>query len=186
MISEEVTTALGKPIKPKLKGHQSWSKFWIKSLIVLGVMILSGSLFATRYRIVGDPQEERCIPAYSVYLVDLKDVDLERGNLYMFKSNDLNPIYEKDTNMLKYLRGLPGDTVEIQANEQVLINGKYTEFGLSLAKEKLGTSKDEFVGSAELADNQYWFLGTSPKSFDSRYWGSVTKEQIVGRAYPLF
>ncbi|MDV5555438.1 S26 family signal peptidase [Enterobacter hormaechei] len=28
--------------------------------------------------------------------------------------------------------------------------------------------------------------GQKPFSFDSRYWGTVKNDQIIGRAYPLF
>ncbi|MDX7527058.1 S26 family signal peptidase, partial [Enterobacter hormaechei] len=33
---------------------------------------------------------------------------------------------------------------------------------------------------------EYWFSGEAATSFDSRYWNSVKREQIVGRAWPLW
>lgn len=88
--------------------------------------------------------------------------------------------------MLKYMRGMPGDTVEVRKNDQVFINGEASEHGLLLAGEKLGQPASKFYGKATLKEDEYWFLGTSPRSFDSRYWGAVTRDQIIGRAYPLF
>ncbi|NDG89011.1 MAG: S26 family signal peptidase, partial [Gammaproteobacteria bacterium] len=31
----------------------------------------------------------------------------------------------------------------------------------------------------------YWAMGDQPKSFDSRYWGVVYQQQVVGKAYVL-
>lgn len=161
------------------------SRFIVKALAVVTILYMCGSLFFTRFSIEIDPQVVKCIPRYSVYLVDHSDQEVQRGKLFAFTSKGLSPIYEDGTRMLKYLKGLPGDEVEI-SGEQVSINGDYVTYGLSLAEDKLGLPKSKFQGKKILPVNQYWFLGTSHKSFDSRYWGGVTNDQIIGRAYPLF
>lgn len=180
--SSESSAGINRFIKKK----EPWAWFSLKAVVVLAVMVLAGMAFASRYAIMGDPQEERCIPGYTVYLVDKKDTQLERGQLYLFLSKDLSPIYEKGTKMLKYLRAVPGDDVEIRDNDQIFINGKASEWGLPLAEEKLGQPSSNFHGKTKLGDDQYWFMGTSPKSFDSRYWGAVKREDIIGRAIPIF
>jgi conjugal transfer pilin signal peptidase TrbI len=121
-----------------------------------------------------------------MYLVHKGATQIERGKLYAFKSKDLSPIYAENTQMLKYLMAIPGDQVEITPDERVLVNGEEVAFGLKHAEEKLGQSVSVFVGKAVLGRDEFWFLGTSADSFDSRYWGSVTKDKIVGRAYGLF
>jgi conjugal transfer pilin signal peptidase TrbI len=171
---------------PFVVKKEPWRAYWIKALTALSLVILLGTLLSTRFRLLIDPQAVRCIPAFTVYLLDQQDVELKRGKLYAFRSRDLSPLYPKGTPMLKYLRGLPGDTIEILENEQVWVNGHYTESGLSVATVKLGMRKADFVGKTILSDDQYWFLGTSPQSFDSRYWGSISAKQVTGRAYPLF
>ena len=169
-----------------VRKKESWTTFSGKAVVVLGVLVLLGMFIGARYRIVGDPQTIRCIPGYTVYLVDLQDRELVRGKLYMFRSKNLAPIYAEGTKMLKYLRGMPGDFIEVRSNDQVFINGVASEAGLSLAEEKLGRPASSFHGKATLGADDYWFLGTSPLSFDSRYWGAVKRESIVGRAYPIF
>lgn len=166
--------------------EQPWIVFAVKAIIVLGVLYILGLWFSSRFLIVGDPQEVKCLPGYTVYLVDKNDKRLERDQLYMFLSKDLSPIYSEDTKMLKFLKAMPGDLVEVRENSQVFINGKASEAGLSLATQKLGLKESDFYGSKRLGNDEVWFLGTSPKSFDSRYWGSVHREKIVGRAYALF
>jgi len=169
-----------------IKAKQPWVYFLLKAFAVLVLLYLIGIWFSSRFLIVGDPQEVKCLPGYSVYLVDKNDQSIERGELYMFLSKDLSPIYSENTKMLKFMRGLPGDQIEVRSNSQVFINGNASEAGLSLASTKLGLSESDFHGKTTLGEDEFWFLGTSPKSFDSRYWGSIHRDKIVGRAYAIF
>ena len=169
-----------------MRKKESWKYYWLKAITILTVMVVAGIAFTSRYTIVGDPQEVRCIPGYTVYLVDRNDTTPIRDQLYVFHSKDLRPFYEEGTQMLKYLRAIPGDVVEVRDNDQIFINGNASEWGLGLARDKLSKPSSDFHGKTTLAQNQYWFLGTSTESFDSRYWGAVKGESIVGRAYPLF
>lgn len=169
-----------------IKKHESWKAFGLKAFLIMSLLYALGAAFSARFVIAGDPQTIRCIPGYDVYLVDKFDREPERGGLFVFLSKDLSPVYGEGTKMLKYMRGMPGDTVEVRSNDQVFINDLASEYGLVLATEKLGLPASKFYGKTTLKENEYWFLGTSPRSFDSRYWGAVTRDQIVGRAYPLF
>lgn len=169
-----------------VRKKEPWAKFLPKALLVLGIVLGLGFSFMSRYTFRFDPQVIRCIPEYTMYLVDKGVTDTQRGKLYAFNSKDLSPIYTENTRMLKYLMAIPGDEVEITPDEKILVNGKEVASGLKHAEEKLGQPISAFVGKTVLGANQYWFLGTSSESFDSRYWGSVTKDKIVGRAYGLF
>jgi len=88
--------------------------------------------------------------------------------------------------MLKYLRGIPGDVVLINKYDQIFINGEALSVGdLSYGADKLGLDTTKFRGERVLGPDEYWFFGTSYQSFDSRYWGAVNAESIMGRAYPI-
>ena len=95
-------------------------------------------------------------------------------------------LFRSGTKMIKFLRAMPGDTVEINNNNQIVINNKIQTTGLMWAQEKLGQPDSYFHGRQVLTENQYWVLGTSEKSFDSRYWGAISREDIIGRVYPIF
>jgi len=166
--------------------REDWPRFAAKAALALGLVLTAGVAFFSRYTVAIDAQVERCLPDYRVYLVDHGDTRPVRGRLYHFRSGDLSPFYPAGTAMLKILAGVPGDHITIADNDQVRVNGVLVGVGLTLAKEKLGRSPGDFHGRTELAADQYWFLGTSPVSFDSRYWGAVPREAIVGRAYPIF
>lgn len=164
---------------------ESWKRFALKAAIVLVLLWIAGTSFAGRYRIAYDPQLERCLPNHSVYLIDLKDKELHRDAIYAFSAKGMEPLYDDGTKMLKILSGMPGDTVEVNKNWEVVVNGEVKQLGLQLAN-KLNVPASHFFGKGVLPEKHYWFLGESISSFDSRYWGAVKDEQIIGRAYPLF
>lgn len=164
---------------------EPWPRFCVKAGIALAIIWVAGVAFADRYRIGIDPQVVKCIPGYSVYLIDKKDRGLKRDAIYAFSARGLQPFYEDGTQMLKYLRGLPGDLVEIRTHGNIYVNDEFHGYGLVHA-EALHKPIDAFLGQATLEPGNYWFMGTSNQSFDSRYWGTVQDDQIIGRAYPLF
>ncbi len=155
----------------------SWTRFWCQATLILALLWLAGHAFASRYRIGVDEQKEKCLPGYSVYLIDLKDKNLKRGHLYAFSF--------QGKQMLKILTAIPNDKVEIDHTQKITVNGKVVGEGLYLA-DQLGYPDNHFYGKTVLKEGHYWFMGKSFNSFDSRYWGAVKEDQIIGRAYALF
>jgi V/A-type H+-transporting ATPase subunit I len=153
-------------------------------LDTLHVMDLHDFNSMMRYRIGIDTQQERCLPDTTVYLIDLWNKELVKDGLYAFHSKGLAPLYNDGTRMLKRLTGMPGDEVKVTP-EHVLVNGTEVSTGMALA-QRLGVAETEFSRSLTLQENEYWFSGEAATSFDSRYWNAVKREQIVGRAWPLW
>jgi len=164
---------------------QAW-KVYLPKLASVGLFILlGGGAFMSRYRIGIDSQIDRCIPNYSVYLIDLKNQNIEKDKIYAFKANGLQPLFKDGTWMVKYLRAIPGDVVEVDPQMDVKVNDRTLASGLPLIM-KIGGTEKSFVGKKKLMDDQYWVMGSSYTSFDSRYWETIKQEQIIGRAYPIF
>lgn len=155
-------------------------------LLLVGALVVGlGALFFARFSFGYDPQTVVSIQGYRLYLIDRGDQRLVRDRLYSFHAPVLPPIYSAQTRLVKYLRGLPGDEVEITLDEQVRINGQLRASGLAQA-DRLGRPRAAFAGKGVLGEDAYWFMGDTPQSFDSRYWGPVSREQVIGRVYPLF
>lgn len=169
-----------------IKKKESWGKFATKAIVFTVVFGGSVGYFASRYKLGFDEQHIKCIPGITWYLVDTKDKVVKKDATYVFLAKNMNPIYPDGTKMVKYVRALPGDEVEITAKDyRVLINGEELFKGVPLSLD-LKRPPESFVVKGKLAPSNYWMFGTNPFGFDSRYWGSVHDEQIVGRAYPLF
>lgn len=97
----------------------------------------------------------------------------KRGEVIVFKYPG-NPRLR----FIKRIIGLPGEDIKIE-NGQILINGKILDESNYLSKE---TITDGFF-RIKLKENEYFVLGDNRMaSSDSRRWGPLPKNNIVGRA----
>ena len=156
----------------------------IRMVALALVSILALEWFKANYVIGVDEQEIKCIPGVDYVIGNLNDREIQRGQIYIVESEGLEPLFKNGTLLVKFLRALPGDRVTV--NERgVFVNGEQVaDAGLPNA-EKLGREPADFYGERVLGEDEYWILGTTPESFDSCYWGSVTYDQIKARAYPI-
>jgi len=103
----------------------------------------------------------------------------ERGEVIVFR-------YPLDTKefFIKRIIGLPGETLKIQGNQIIIINkDNPSGFVLDESKylENIPPLGDEQI---ILKDNEYFVMGDNrAASFDSRRWGPVPKNDIIGRAW---
>jgi conjugal transfer pilin signal peptidase TrbI len=156
-------------------------------LKVIGVISLIAFLtlppFFSRFTFGWDGQFFSCMPGKWLFLVDAKDKQLERGAIYALRAKAFPGVFKEDQQLAKFLVGLPGDHVE--ANEYGLfVNGEQFADDYVAAKW-LSVDPVNLYGSKVLGENEYWFMGVGKMSFDSRYYGPLPFERIVGRAYAL-
>lgn len=160
--------------------------FWVKASIALLIIFSFGWSFQSRYRIGIDTQSTLSM-TNRVFLIDIKDQEIKRDKNYVFVVTKALPIYDQGTELIKRVVGLPGDTVSIDEDFNILVNHHVVAKGLWHLKEiDQKVVQERFVGSRVLAPDEFWVMGLSEKSFDSRYFGPIHADQIKGRAYGLF
>jgi signal peptidase I len=100
-----------------------------------------------------------------------------RGDVVIFRP----PVDEK-VFYIKRVIGLPGETVIVQDNRVIIKNSQYPDgFTLNESYIKYHGMKNSVT---KLGANEYFVMGDNrPVSYDSRSWGPVPRNLIVGRAF---
>lgn len=101
----------------------------------------------------------------------------ERGDVIVFK-------YPKDPSkfFIKRVIGLPGDTVNIE-NAVVTITNEQNPNGIVLDEPYVKSMAPTSPFKETLGDREYFVMGDNrDQSSDSRSWGVLQEERIVGRA----
>lgn len=168
-----------------VRKREPWLRFALKFVITGMLIVGTGYALASRFSIAYDPQIASCFYDHRVFLIDKRNNQLERGAIYAFSAKGLDPFFDDGTAMAKILVGLPGDEILITAEGVISVNGDVVGDGF-MHSAALDMVPEDFAGRTTLAANTYWFMGETPESFDSRYWGTVKMEQIIGRAHPIF
>jgi len=139
--------------------------FLIRTYIVQPFIVSGSSMFPTfqngQYLIVDEISYKLHAP--------------QRDDVIVFR-------YPDDTTkfFIKRIIGLPGETIDIKGNDVYITNPTHpTGFKLDQPfVENTANNTMHFV----LANDQYFVMGDNrPNSSDSRYWGPVAKNLLIGR-----
>ncbi len=107
----------------------------------------------------------------------------EGGSLFTFHPPEYGDILifnfpsDPSRDLVKRVIGLPGDIIEIESG-QVIRNGEPIDEPYAVNKDRRTASR------LEVPQNSYYVLGDNRRaSSDSRDWGFLSNEHIVGRAW---
>ncbi|MDE6516894.1 MAG: signal peptidase I [Acetatifactor sp.] len=106
--------------------------------------------------------------------------DPERFDIIVFPYK-----FKEKTYFIKRIIGLPGETVQIDEEGKIYINGEilYESYGREvILPDKIGVARDPVT----LGDNEYFVLGDNRNnSTDSRQAdvGNIKRDDIIGRAW---
>ncbi len=100
-----------------------------------------------------------------------------RGDVIIFRYPGNPKIF-----YIKRIIGLPGETIKINGTVVTITNNENPS-GLNLVEPFIAFPLESFL-EKKLADNEYFVLGDNRAgSSDSRVWGPLKKDLIVGKAF---
>jgi signal peptidase I len=105
---------------------------------------------------------------------------IHRGDILVFKAPPSASVCGSDdpTDFVKRVIGLPGDHLTSKGNT-IYVNNKPLKITWT-HYEPLGKA----IGNVTVAKNHYFMMGDNyPYSCDSRWWGTVPRSDIIGRAF---
>ncbi len=101
-----------------------------------------------------------------------------RGDVVIFR-------YPRDPSkyFIKRIIGVPGDTVRIEGSTVTIVNEANPE-GLVLDEPYIRSMRPTGTMEEELGEREYFVMGDNrDESSDSRMWGVLQEERIIGRAF---
>lgn len=150
------------------------------SLIAL-LIVLPIRLFIAQPFIVSGASMETTFSTGEYIIVDQLTYHFDepkRGDVIIFR-------YPKDPSkfFIKRVIGLPGDTVDLSGKTVIITNTKHPE-GVTLNESYIGDMKPSTTLTEILGTGEYFVMGDNrDASSDSRSWGVLQRDKIVGRAF---
>jgi len=157
------------------------ARWWVFLLaFIIPTLITWG--FASRYKIgINLDHSLTC----RLFIVE-KGVMPVKGECIAFRCKDLRPYFQEGIMFIKRLVGIPGDRIEVSPDgKSFYLNGKFVARAKDTDKQGNPVAPARFEDKT-LCPTCYFVLGDHPRSYDSRYWGYMWKDQIVGKATCLF
>ena len=150
------------------------------ALVLLGALVLFYRSFLFS-RVQGNSME----PTYrnSDFLLCTRVSSADRFDIVCFRARE-NQLGDRETHTsLRRIIGLPGETVTILEDGTVSVNGQALEEPYLDEDGPAATYLPEGQNSLTLGADEYYVLGDFRKgSLDSRFYGAVTEDAILGRA----
>ncbi len=167
-------------------------KFYSVAIDLVETLVIAGAIFVVIYAFLFRPFQVNGQSMYPNYhdgeyiltnLIALRLGSINRGDVIVFQAP---PDPEKD--YIKRVIGLPGDQIEVK-NGGVLVNGKVLNESDYLASDVLSSQGSYLTEGKTITVPQgnYFVMGDNrPESSDSRAWGFVPKDKIIGESFFVY
>lgn len=172
LTTEKIETEI-KRLKRKKSGRRILKETVFSLLVVAAVAVLVAMLFFPIFRVTGSSMEPS---------LDSKEIVVCLKNS-KFKSGDIVAFYYNNKVLLKRLIGTAGDTIEIDKDGNVFVNGNMLDEPY-IKQKSLGQCDIDFP--FQVPDNRIFVMGDNREtSVDSRTTavGCIADEYIIGKVF---
>ena len=150
----------------------------VKFVLITAAIVLPIRYFIAQPFLVSGPSMDPTFHDKDYLIVDEISYRFEapkRGEVIVFKRPG------ESKYLIKRIVGLPKETIELLGETVTIKNTEYPE-GFALDQSFVVNKKSESKTTTILDDGEYFVMGDNrPVSYDSRYWGGLPAENIVGR-----
>jgi signal peptidase I len=159
-----------------------WKPFWemVRFIFIILIIVIPFRIFIAQPFIVSGSSMFPTFHNGEYLIVDeisYRFKEPKRDDVVVFK-------YPNDTKkfFIKRIIGLPGETININGSDVTIINDSHSA-GLKL-EEPYVENKSSNEMSLKLEKDEYFVMGDNRSgSSDSRFWGPVKKDLLIGRAF---
>jgi len=156
------------------------------ALWVFLIVALCFSYFSSRYKIgIAYDSALPCINAKLV-IIDKWQRDVPVGALATFRNFADNEFFPEGLLWTKIVAAKEGQQVRVELDEMIVDESTRYRLSLNYLLPNIEQTEEELVRTHTVESDHYFMVGETITSYDSRYWGSVPQENIIGRAYVIF
>jgi conjugative transfer signal peptidase TraF len=147
--------------------------------VVILLIVLSAAFAMLGISIGINPTQSQ---PYRFFLI-LKKAPFQDGDLVAFRFPG-SRYYEEGLLFVKEIEGMPGDHLAIREDRTAWLNGEFLD--QVRAADSQGQPVEPYMYDGVIPEGRYFLYAPAPKSYDSRYYGLIERERIVGKVIPLF
>jgi signal peptidase I len=166
----------------KNKPQSNWEIFWelVRFAVIAVLIVLPIRMYVAQPFIVSGSSMFPTFMDGEYLIVDELSYHLgepKRNEVIIFRYPNDHKKY-----FIKRVIGLPNETIDIKGSKVTIINEENND-GFVLDQPYVKNTSED-AAHYELKDNEYFVMGDNRNaSSDSRVWGPVTKDLIIGRAF---
>ena len=158
---------------------------------VIQTLVIAGAIFVVIYAFLFRPYQvngRSMDPTFEdgeyvlTNLIDIRFGKLERGDIVVF-----NAPVDNEKDYIKRVIGMPGDNIKIFGGK-VYVNRQ--EISQTFLPNDVFTNSGSYLGEGEevvVPQDNYFVMGDNRNfSSDSREWGFVSKDKIIGKSFIVY
>jgi signal peptidase I len=185
--------------EPQEKTKSKWREYGESLLIALIIAIIVRSFFLQAFKIPSSSMEPTLLIGDHLlvnrlsYVVKVPFADTvlfhlgrpERGDVVVFRYPE-----DRDKDFIKRVIATEGDTVEIK-DKVIFVNGKRIEDPWGFFQDTNivpgYVARKDNLAPTKIPKDSFFVMGDNrDRSLDSRFWGFVKRDDLVGRALILY
>ena len=150
---------------------------WVRTIALVAVFSFAFRGFVAEARFIPSESMEPTLhigDKLYVEKITYKIGDIQRGDIVVFKAPEAS---HHDEDMIKRVIALPGETVEIKSGT-VYVNDQPLDEPYEAEKPT-----NDFAKITVPADHLFMMGDNRNNSLDSRYWGALPIENVIGKAF---
>ncbi len=180
-----ILTQMNEQINPSVDGKKGNYVHDIKELfrflVIAAIIVIPIRYFIMQPFVVSGTSMDPTFHDKEYLIVDKLTYNLNqvhRGDVVVFHFPNENQKY-----LVKRLIGLPGDTVTLTTDGKVIIKNTEHPEGFTIDEDYLQNHDGDSL-TITVPDKKVFVLGDNrPVSYDSRAWGLLDEDRLVGRVY---
>lgn len=166
--------------QPKSEFFKSAGEFIRFAAIVIAIVFVVRTFIAQPFIVSGTSM----VPTFANkdYLIidelSYRFSEPQRGDVIVFR-----PPYDKTVFLIKRIIGVAGDTIHVKNGTVTLTNAQHPD-GIILTEDYITADPLSAESTTVVTEGNYFVMGDNrPASYDSRRWGLLPENLIVGRAF---